>query len=66
MELFKHLTVFGLSGIRQCPERYRGLTTSLTVLADIMVELEVNPKHHADFLKRVLTPGLSALVRDPG
>ncbi|KAG5979805.1 hypothetical protein E4U55_004742 [Claviceps digitariae] len=69
--LVKHLVVFGLPGMHQCPGRYLGLTMALTVLAKIMVNLEIRPKP-GDSLERGLVPnrnetmlGLPALGRDP-
>ncbi|KAG6002171.1 hypothetical protein E4U21_003419 [Claviceps maximensis] len=70
-ELVTNLVVFGLPGMHQCPGRHLGLTMALTILAKIMVDLEIRPRP-GDGLERGLVPhrtesmlGLPALSRDP-
>lgn len=70
-ELVKHLTVFGLPGMHQCPGRYLGLTMTLAVLAKTLLTFDIIPTP-GDALGRGIVParkdtllGLPALSRDP-
>ncbi|KAM4058610.1 cytochrome p450 [Hirsutella rhossiliensis] len=70
-ELVKHLNVFGLPGMHQCPGRYLGLTLTLAVLAKTLLSFDITPIP-GDALAQGTVPkrketmlGLPAMSRDP-
>lgn len=70
-ELVKHLNVFGLPGMHQCPGRYLGLNMTLAVLAKTLLSFDIIPTP-GDALGRGNVPkrketmlGLPAMSRDP-
>lgn len=70
-ELVKHLTVFGLPGMHQCPGRYLGLNLTIAIVAKAMLTFNITPAP-GDAPGRGIVPlrkdtmlGLPAIGRDP-
>lgn len=70
-ELIKHLTVFGLPGMHQCPGRYLAMTMTLAIVAKTLLTFEITTKPDEPLGKGVVPKqkdtmlGLPALSRDP-
>lgn len=70
-ELVKHLTVFGLPGMHQCPGRYLGLNLTLAIVAKAMLTFNITPASGDALGRGILPPrkdtmlGLPAIGRDP-
>jgi cytochrome P450 len=70
-DLVKHLNVFGLPGMHQCPGRYLGMNLTLGMLAKALLTFKFTPTP-GEALGRGILParkdtmlGLPALSRDP-
>ena len=70
-DLVKHLNVFGLPGMHQCPGRYLGMNLTLGILAKALITFDFTPTP-GEALGRGILPkrkdtmlGLPALSRDP-
>ncbi|OQE31267.1 hypothetical protein PENSTE_c001G07513 [Penicillium steckii] len=70
-DLVKHLNVFGLPGMHQCPGRYLALNLTVGLLAKCLLTFEITPTP-AEALGKGVVParkdtmlGLPALSRDP-
>jgi cytochrome P450 len=70
-ELVKHLNVFGLPGMHQCPGRYLGFTMTLAFLGKILLEFDITPAPDGDLGKGNIPKrketmlGLPAMGEDP-
>lgn len=69
--LVKHLNVFGLPGMHQCPGRYLGLNITLSLVAKVLLSFEMAPRD-GDALGKGVVPkrketmlGLPAMGHDP-
>lgn len=66
--LVKHLEVFGLPGMHQCPGRYLAMNMFLALVAKLILTFEITPAHGAmpDVPRRKETMlGLPATASDP-
>lgn len=66
--LVKHLEVFGLPGMHQCPGRYLAMNMVLALVAKVLLTFEIKPAHGAvlGIPKRKETMlGLPATASDP-
>ncbi|KAK3337803.1 cytochrome P450 [Cercophora scortea] len=70
-DLIKHLNVFGLPGMHQCPGRYLGLNITLSLVAKALLSFEMVPAN-GDVVRKGVVPGrkdtmlgLPAIARDP-
>jgi cytochrome P450 len=70
-DLVKHLNVFGLPGMHQCPGRYLGLNITLSLVVKALLSFEMVPGD-GDALGKGVVPkrketmlGLPAMRRDP-
>ncbi|OQE93172.1 hypothetical protein PENNAL_c0006G11348 [Penicillium nalgiovense] len=70
-DLVKHLNVFGLPGMHQCPGRYLGMNLTLGMLAKALLAFKFTPTPGEPLGRGTLPArkdtmlGLSALSRDP-
>ncbi|EHK22052.1 uncharacterized protein TRIVIDRAFT_151265 [Trichoderma virens Gv29-8] len=70
-ELIKHLNVFGLPGMHQCPGRYLGFTMTLAFVGKVLLEFDITPASDdalgkGNIPKRKETMlGLPAMSEDP-
>ncbi|KAK2750850.1 hypothetical protein CKAH01_17920 [Colletotrichum kahawae] len=70
-DLVKHLNVFGLPGMHQCPGRYLAMNMTLGILAKTLLTFVIKPAA-GDELEKGVVPkqkdtmlGLPAMARDP-
>lgn len=70
-DLVKHLDVFGLPGMHQCPGRYLSLNITLSLVIKALLSFEMKPQD-GDALEKGVVPkrketmlGLPAIGHDP-